>query len=617
MRSNKQFYKQLFIAFLFNLIIVFVVASTYLKYVEIADYFASKVYVAISTISHFILLASPIFLLSALFFFVIKKRGLTKVFFVLISSLFILGLKLDSIVFSQFRYHLSPFVFRLVFGKKASDIFEFSDTTFFTVLLVAFLLMACQVLFLFLAKLVVKKEFNIRLKLLCIVFFTSLVCTHLVYMWADASYYRPVTQIASVYPLFHPLTAKRFLAKINVVDPEKAIKNRNLYNITTSNSIIYPLHKIESVAPEVKKNILFITLDSWRFDCMDSIVTPNMYNLSKKAQVFQKHFSGSNGTDGGIFSLFYGFTGLYWEQFTKLERSPVFIDEFLKQGYDIGIYGSANVQNPPFDKNVFSAVPNLRLSSKGDSPSARDAEITEEWITNLNEKEQDTPFFDFLFYDAAHGYDYPEDYNIKFKPSSKEVNYLDLDSNDTEKYTMFFNRYKNAVYYIDDLVGDVLKALEKNNLLESTIIVVTGDHGQELDDNKKGYWSHGGNFTKYQIQVPTFIFDASKAAKEYKTTSLHYDIVPTLMKNYMGVKNPIGDYSMGQDLYNLNHRDWFVCGYNNNYAIIEKERITKVYSTGLFDVTDLKLNKLMDAELNYDVIKEALEQINMFYEKKE
>ena len=617
MKNNKQFYKQLFIAFLFNLIIVFIIAGTYLKYVEIADYFVSKVYVVLSTVSHFILLTTPVFLLSALVFFITKKKMLTKGFFVLLSTLFLLGLKLDSIVFSQFRYHLSPFVFRLVFGKKATDIFEFSHTTFFSVILAVLALIGIQFLFLFLGKLIVNKEFNLRIKLMCVVFFTSLVCTHLVYMWADASYYRPVTQIASVYPLFHPLTAKRFLAKINVVDPEKAIKNRDLYNITTSNSIVYPLHKIESVVPEVKKNVLFITIDSWRFDCMDSVVSPNMYNLSKKSQVFEKHFSGSNGTDGGIFSLFYGFTGLYWEQFTKLERSPVFMDEFLKQGYDLGIYGSANVQNPPFDKNVFSAVPNLRLSSNGDSPSARDAEITEEWIANLDKKDGETPFFDFLFYDAAHGYDYPKDYDIKFKPSSKEVNYLGLDSNDTEKYTMFFNRYKNAVYYIDDLVGDVLKALEEKNLLESTIIVVTGDHGQELDDNKKGYWSHGGNFTKYQIQVPTFIFDASKAAKEYKTTSLHYDIVPTLMKNYMGVKNPIGDYSMGQDLYNLSQRDWFVSGYNNNYAIIEKDRITKVYSTGLFDITDLKLNKLMDAELHYDVIKEALEQINMFYEKKE
>lgn len=61
MKNNKQFYKELFVAFLFNLIIVFIIAGTYLKYVEIADYFASKVYVTISTISHFILLTTPVF----------------------------------------------------------------------------------------------------------------------------------------------------------------------------------------------------------------------------------------------------------------------------------------------------------------------------------------------------------------------------------------------------------------------------------------------------------------------------------------------------------------------------------------------------------------------------
>ena len=50
---------------------------------------------------------------------------------------------------------------------------------------------------------------------------------------------------------------------------------------------------------------------------------------------------------------------------------------------------------------------------------------------------------------------------------------------------------------MDDLIGKVINQLKNKGLLENTIIIITGDHGQEFNDNKKGYWEHGGNFSKY------------------------------------------------------------------------------------------------------------------------
>jgi len=113
------------------------------------------------------------------------------------------------------------------------------------------------------------------------------------------------------------------------------------------------------------------------------------------------------------------------------------------------------------------------------------------------------------------------------------------------------------------------------------------------------------------------LFDASKEPKKYNKLYLHYDIVPTLMSNYFGVKSPMNTYSFGQNLLDIQPREWFVSGYNNNYEIIEKDRITKVFATCLFDITDLDLNPIKEAELNYDVLKNALTEINKFYIKKE
>ncbi len=611
---KKIFKKELFIGFLLNLVIVFYIAKTYVKYIESSDYFLANLYSVFSTISHFILLFLPTLFISYFIYFLTKSEKISKIFFIVLSLLSLLTLALDSIVFSQFRVHLSPFIFKLAIGKNPIDVFPVSSTTIFLAVLKIIGLALLQVFILYVAKKIVAKNWNLRVKLLSYTFIVTLLFTHFVYAWADASYYRPITQITHVYPLFHPLTAKRFLTDNGFVDIEKARKNRDLYKISYTNAIKYPLTEIISEKPKNQKNILLLNIDSWRFDCMDSIVTPNIYKLSKKAQYFTNHYSGSNGTDGGVFSMFYGISGLYWEQFTQIEKTPVLIDEMQKQDYSFDILGSATIQNPPFDKNAFASIPNLRLSSKSETVIGRDIEITDEFLNSIKTSNKN-PFFSYLFYDAAHAYEYPEDYNLPFKPSLEVVNYFELD--DDYDPTLFFNRYKNAVHFIDSQIGRILNKLESENLLESTIIIITGDHGQEFNDNKKGYWQHGGNYSKYQIKVPMLLFDASKAPKKHNELSLHYDLAPTLMSTYLGVKSPMDSYSFGQNLFNLEPRDWFVSGYNNNYAIIEKDRITKVFATGLYDITDLQLNPIKDAELNYDLLKTALKEINKFYIKKE
>lgn len=439
MLEKDYFKSELFVSFLLNLIIVFFISSTYLKFIESSNFLLAKTYIFFSALSHFALLFSPILLISIITHYLGNNKMLTKIIFFSLSTLAMILLKIDSVVYTQFRYHLSPFVFSLVFGKKASDIFQFSDATIMTAALTIAALIFFQLLIYAIVGKILKKGIKIRVKMISLVFMASLMFSHMVYAWADANYYRPITQIAQVFPLYHPLTANRFLRKHNIINQEKLRHNRDLYAINHSTSINYPLSPIISEKPISQKNIMIIVIDSWRFDCMDSIVTPNIYKLSKKSQNYLNHYSGSNGTLAGVFSIFYGISGLYWEQFTRLEKSPVLIEQFKQQGYLLDILSSSNLQNPPFDKNIFSAVPNLRLSSKAKAAADRDMEITNEWLKAV-QKRKTGPFFSFLFYDAPHAFDYPKDEELPFNPSLEKVNFMLLkEGYDSEK---FFNKYK-------------------------------------------------------------------------------------------------------------------------------------------------------------------------------
>lgn len=606
--------KRLYLVFLFNFILLLFLALQYINFLENIDGFMLKVYLGITTISHFFTIGVLPLLVSLLLFLITKSSRIAEVVNIIFSTLVLIVVKLDAVIFEQFRYHISPIVLKLVFGKRSSDIFQFSATNIVIASLFVILLIGLQFGLHYLSKkiLIRKSSFKVNATISCLVFF--LLVSHLVYAWSDANYYRPVTQIKNVFPVFFPLTADKLMMNLGLVDLEKMRQNEKMQIATSENTVQYPLKAITSENTGQRKNILYLVIDTWRDGFLTAEITPNIFEFSKRCQIYDNHFSGSNMTTGGVFSLMYGIPATYFDTFTGQQIAPVLTKELAKQQFQFSILSSSNLENPPFNRNAFAGIPDLRLFSKGEKPSDRDEEINNLWLSGFDRFDKKKPFFGFIFYDSAHGFDYPKNYPLAFKPSLSEVNYLALD--DDYDPSLLINRYKNSLHYIDSLIGKVLRQIEDKGVLENTIIVITTDHGQEFNDNKKGYWQHGGNFSKYQIEVPMLLFDASKAPRTYQQKTIHYDIAPTIMKNYLGVINDSFDYSFGHDLFNPIARSSFVCGYNQRFSIIEEQQITNVYPSGLFDVTDKKLNILDDSKTNFDLVSKELKGLNRFYKVK-
>jgi membrane-anchored protein YejM (alkaline phosphatase superfamily) len=609
-QSPTPLFKKLYLVFLLNLILLIFIALQYATFLENIDGFFLKIYLGITTVSHFFLIGILPLVLSLPFYYLTKSNKITQGVHIIFSTFILVIVKLDAVIFEQFRYHISPIVVKLVFGKRSSDIFQFSTTNIIIAVLFIIALFGLQFFLYYLANKILLKKSQLKVKITLIGFVLLLLTSHLVYAWSDANYFRPVTQIKNVFPVFYPLTADKLMMNLGLVDLEKARQNEKMQVATTSNTVQYPLNSIVSENPS-KKNILYLVIDTWRNGYMNARITPNIFEFSKRCQVYTNHLSGSNMTTGGVFSLMYGIPPTYFDTFTGQKIAPVLITELQKQQYQMQVLSSSNLENPPFNRNAFANIPNLRLFSKGEKPSERDIEINDIWLNNFDKFDQKKPFFGFLFYDAAHGFDYPKDYPLAVKPSLSEVNYLELD--DDYDPALLINRYKNSLHFIDGLIGKVLQQLEEKDVLNNTIIVITSDHGQEFNDNKKGYWQHGGNFSDYQIHVPMMVFDASKTAKTYTQQTLHYDIAPTILQHYLGVTNKVFDYSFGHDLFNPIARTSFICGYNQRFAIIEKKQIINIYPSGLFDVTDQQLNTLDDAYINYDLVSKEMKAMNRFF----
>lgn len=618
MNKRKQLLQIGFWFYVLNTIPLLLIASRYFNYITDVDGFFTASYIASATISHFMSLSLVGYLLFIPLVLLFPYRKVAWISASIIATLGLCLLTIDTFVFDLYRMHINSFILELVFGGAASQIFKFHSSQY--LMMAGTLLLYVSILFsssYFFFKSTIAT--NIKRKFLAVtisLFFLLILFSHLTHAWAAAANYSPITKSSRFYPLYFPTTSDNLIYSLNLISEEEKKANLQLFNNQDIKTLNYPKHEILA-EDSIKTNIILIILDSWHYKSFDSIITPNIYKFSKESEVYNHHYSGDNGTRTGIFSLFYGIPGLYWYNVLATHTSPVLIDQSLKNNYVIEAYPSAKITSPPFNKTVFSKVKNISVETKGRETYQRDAQLTENWL-NFSEidsiKGNQQPFFSFLFYDALHGYAHPSDYKGPFQPEWPYVKF-ELLNNDLDP-TLFLNLYNNSAHFLDSLVGRVLNDIKSKGLLENSWIIITGDHGQEFNDNKKNYWGHGSNHTQAQLQVPLIIHKPNNSTKQYSHWTSHYDIVPTLMQEVFKVKNPIFDYSTGLNLKDTSNRENLIVGSPDIFSIIQKpNKINTVFYNGTFEITDFNLNTIPDAKLDVNIIDSILNRSNSFYQK--
>ncbi|ELP6988623.1 DUF3413 domain-containing protein [Vibrio vulnificus] len=529
----------------------------------------------------------------------------------LIASLGVATLFIDTIVFAQYRFHINAVVLELV---MSGQIVSFPLITWLMVIGGVALLLAAQwwtIRWLENGAPVRALKLGRKFALLT---FAALLATNAIHIWAAAHAYQPVTTVKRYLPLFYPATADKFMRKQGWVD-EEALERQKALAFKRKNDLNYPLASLQTQPVEKPLNIMLLVVDSWRADTFNADNTPNMWKYAQSGVVFNNHIATGNATRTGIFGLFYGIPGTYWHGFLANQQSPVLIDRLQALDYQLGIFTAAQLRKPEFNQTVFTKVENLRIGSEGSRPSELDADLTQDWLAWYDQRDKSKPTFSFLFYDAPHGYDFPADFEPKYEPMLKEVNYLKL-NNDTDP-TPFFNRYKTSVRYVDSMATKVLDKLKESGDLENTLVIITGDHGQEMNDNKLNFWGHNSNFTDAQVNVPFAIFgpgvDVVKMQWSTEALTSHQDVVPTLMKHYLGVTNDVKDYSVGEDLLgDAVKRDWIISSNYSGYAIITDDNILEVSGGGQYQFMDKTNRQLKDQQPNFTYLQQALEQISRF-----
>ncbi|MFN8790328.1 MAG: DUF3413 domain-containing protein [Bdellovibrionales bacterium] len=575
------------------------------------DNWMAAAFLAPYFVGHFGLLCGLLFLPWLLIGLVLPLRGAAVV--LSFWGAFVQTLLLiDTFVYQQYRFHINLFVLDLFFNGQGQII---SFPWYMWAAVIAFV----ASLFLFqgwwalrLVRKVSQTQAPLRTGPVLGSWFLFLLISHILHIFADGMFYRPITKLAFIPPFAVPANAQGTLAQWGLVDVEK-YKSQALMSFDEENRslVAYPLEKLQCQGPSKPLNVLFIMVDSLRHDHMSATVMPNTHALSEKSLVFEKHFSGSNSTRGGVFSFFFGVPPLYFEKFRESHVGPILVQLFQDHHYQLGIFGSAPLTKPEFDQTVFATVPNLRKRSKAQEPFLRDQEITDEFLGFVESKSPKRPFMGFLFYDSAHEFSNAPDHT-PFKPFLTHINYFAL--NNSTDPTLFLNRYRNSVHYIDSLIGRVLASLAKKKLLENTIVVFSSDHGKEFNDNKLNYWGHNSNFTDAQTQVPFFIYWPGRKPERFQKWTSHYDVPATFAEELFRCQTRAEHYSSGDNLVRHPGHHWILHGTYGDFGIRLADHFIVIKNTGAYEIVDHQYRPVENVPLSTETYNKALKEMRRFYQ---
>jgi len=159
--------------------------------------------------------------------------------------------------------------------------------------------------------------------------------------------------------------------------------------------------------------------------------------------------------------------------------------------------------------------------------------------------------------------------------------------------------------------GGVIDDLKRRKLLDSTLVIVTSDHGMEFDEN--GLASRDTVRPSVIISCIRLCWCTGReGAGARRSPYLHFDVVPTLLTELFGCTNPPSDYASGHSLFSGAQWDWLIANSHNDFALIEPNQVAIVYPSGT-KIRDQNYRLAQNPQLSRDHLRAAMQEMRRFY----
>ncbi|HFV1057806.1 TPA: LPS biosynthesis-modulating metalloenzyme YejM [Escherichia coli] len=554
---------------LFNILLSLVIGSRYLFIADWPTTLAGRIYSYVSIIGHFSFLVFATYLLILFpLTFIVGSQRLMRFLSVILATAGMTLLLIDSEVFTRFHLHLNPIAWQLVINPDENEMARDWQLMFISVPVILLLeLVFATWSWQKLRSLTRRRRFA---RPLAAFLFIAFIASHVVYIWADANFYRPITMQRANLPLSYPMTARRFLEKHGLLDAQEYQRRLIEQGNPDAVSVQYPLSELRYRDMGTGQNVLLITVDGLNYSRFEKQM-PALAGFAEQNISFTRHMSSGNTTDNGIFGLFYGISPSYMDGILSTRTPAALITALNQQGYQLGLFSSDGFTSPLYRQALLSdfSMPSVRTQS--------DEQTATQWINWLGRyAQEDNRWFSWVSFNGT---------NI-----------------DDSNQQAFARKYSRAAGNVDDQINRVLNALRDSGKLDNTVVIITAGRGIPLSEEEETFdWSHG------HLQVPLVIHWTGTPAQRINALTDHTDLMTTLMQRLLHVSTPASEYSQGQDLFNPQRRHyWVTAADNDTLAITTPKKTLVLNNNGKYRTYNLRGERVKDEKPQLSLLLQVL-----------
>jgi arylsulfatase A-like enzyme/Tfp pilus assembly protein PilF len=354
-------------------------------------------------------------------------------------------------------------------------------------------------------------------------------------------------------------------------------------------------------------NLILISIDTVRADYLQvynpaGVPTPNLSKLTEHAYLYANVIAQVPFTLPSHSTML---TGTYPVKHrvqenigAKLGENAVTLAEVLKaNGYQTaGFIGALVLESGTGIEQGFDTFDDVfvredKVTEDRSGIQKDGASVKRSFVSWLDQRQTSSPFFSFIhFYDAHTPYNPP----APFRPLENDPRSL----------------YRGELRYVDAIIGELVDDLSRRQLLNKTVLVITGDHGEMLGEHGE----NGHGFFVYQeaLHVPLLISlpDGSKGTSDEVLELV--DLMPTVLDL---LKIPVPQEVQGKSF--AQH----LTGKNSSPGLAYAESLTASQHFGaapLLSMQDFRYKYIESPQPElYDLKEDAQERNNLVEKKKE
>lgn len=249
-------------------------------------------------------------------------------------------------------------------------------------------------------------------------------------------------------------------------------------------------------------NLIWIYVDSLRASNLPMYgyprdTSPRLRGFAARSALFMQAYAQGTMTQWSVPATM---TGCYYSTLMRRGDVEALTGVLARHGYQTFV-ANAELMQPYLRRWDRAGFDHISASD------IRAPEVTRAAVAMLQRRKPGRPFCFFLFYGEPH---FPYDKHAGFDYGNREE-----------------DCYDSEIAFADRHIGDLLDEVRRAGLLDSTIVVITADHGEEL--GRHGGWGHSRQLYDENIHVPLIVSVPGLPPHVVASAVQCIDIVPALV----------------------------------------------------------------------------------------